>query len=459
MPHAGLTIVTATPPTPNGDLHVGHLAGPFVAADVHARYLRLRGRDARLVCGTDPHQSYVAFKAAQLGEAPRETAARFGAEIEATLAAARVELDHFGRPLEPASTHRDVVNAAFARLWREGRLVPAERPWLYCEGCGDWVFEAYVSGRCPHCGAGAGGGGCEACGRPNDCVDLGEPRCRAGHVPSVRMRRQLVVPVAPHLDALRAYLDGAEMSPRVRALSERVLEDGFPEVSVTHPAGWGLPAPVPGWEHERLLSWAEMAFGYMAIVEDLAKRDPSLAGRSLWQGEGTEVVQFLGYDTAFFHALLNPLLYLAHGTEPPRTLVSNEFYRLDGAKFSTSRMHAVWGRELLAEAPADAVRFYLAWTAPEREQTNFTRADFDDTVRRELVEGWQGWLRDLGARVAAEGGEAPRAEATTPEHHAFVAELERLRDEAAAGYAAATFSPQRAARALCEVARRGRRFG
>lgn len=456
-----LTIVTPTPPTPNGDLHVGHLAGPFVAADVYTRYLRLRGRRVRLVCGTDDHQSYVAHRAAQLGLSPEEAAARFGDDVERTLRAARVELDSFSRPLSSPS-HDDVVTEGFARLHAQGWLRPQLRPWLYCAPCGRWLYEVYVSGGCPHCGAETGGGGCEACGRPNDGADLVEPRCRGcGGTPEVRPLRQLVVAVTPLLERMRAYLDAATMCTRARALCEWVLQDAPSELSVSHPGAWGMPVPLPGWEHQRLHVYAEEAFGYLALVHDLALRDPELAGDALWQGGGTEVVQFMGFDNVYFHAILNPALFYAHGgVEPPRTLVVNEFYRLDGAKFSTSRNHAIWGRELLAVAAPDLVRFYLAWTAPEREQTSFTLAEFGDTVRRELVEGWQGWLRDLGRRLeAATAGEAPDAAPLTAEQHRFAGELRALHAEAEAGYEPATFSLQRASRALAEVVRRARRFG
>ena len=463
MAHAAprLTIVTPTPPTPNGDLHLGHLAGPFVAADIYTRYLRLRGRRVRLVCGTDDHQSYVAHRAAQLGVSPEQAAARFGDDIEATLRAARVELDSFTRPLSSPS-HDALVVEGFERMHAEGRLQPRDRPWLFCAPCGQWLYEVYVSGRCPHCGAGTAGGGCEACGRPNDCVDLGDPRCRGcGGTPEVRPRRQLVIELPPLIERMREYVASAVMSARARALCEWVLHDAPAELPVTHPGAWGMPVPLPGWEDQRLHVYAEEAFGYLALVRDLALRDPELANDALWQGEGTEVVQFMGFDNVYFHGILNPALFYAHGgVQPPRTLVVNEFYHLDGSKFSTSRNHAIWGRELLAVAAPDLVRFYLAWSAPEREQTNFTLADFGDTVRRELVDGWQSWLRDLGRRLdAATAGQGPDAAPLTAEQHAFAGELRALHAEVTAGCEPATFSLQRAARALCEVARRARRFG
>ncbi|HEX2090819.1 MAG TPA: FAD-dependent oxidoreductase [Longimicrobiaceae bacterium] len=446
-------IITAAQPTPNGDLHLGHLSGPYLGADVHARYLRLRGREVRYLCGSDDHQSYVTLKAEQTGSTPARVATRYASAIASTLEAAEIRMDLFVRHSE-SPRHRSRVRDFFATLYANGALEEREAPSLYCETCERYLFEAFVKGGCPHCGTPTGGNACEVCGRPNDCVELESPECRrCGRPASVRTFRRLYFPVGRWTEELREHLSRSRMSPRLRALAERMIEDGLPDVSVSHLADWGIPVPVPGYEEQRIYTWLEMLAGYLSAAQESF-------GRDVWQGDA-EVVQFFGIDNGWYHALLYPALLLAHGGyRPPETFVSNEFYRLDGLKFSTSRMHAIWGREMLAVVPADAVRFYLACSGPEAEQTNFTVADFEATVHRELVEGWQGWLHGLGARVAEEcGGEVPGEGPLTPEHHRFLARLARLRERMEEAYEAATFSPRSAARTLSDLVQASRSFG
>ena len=175
-PRPQRVLTTATPPTPNGDLHAGHLSGPYLGADILTRYLRMRGVEAGYLTGMDDHQSYVVTKARMLSSTPREVADRFNETMIGTLERAGIAADHVARPrLSPY--HVDLVRKLFRELWDRGALVARDAPTLYCETCEQYLFEAYVAGRCPHCGASSGGNACEACGRPNDCVDLIEPRC------------------------------------------------------------------------------------------------------------------------------------------------------------------------------------------------------------------------------------------------------------------------------------------
>jgi methionyl-tRNA synthetase len=449
-------LVTAAPPTPNGDLHLGHLSGPYLAADMHSRYLRLRGVATRYACGTDDNQSYVALKAAQMGLGPAEAADRLAADIASTLRAARIEMDLFVRP-NASPCHLDLVQGFFRRLYDEGRLVAREAPSPFCEPCGRYLFEAHIRGNCPHCGAASGGNSCEECGLPNDCIDLVAPACtRCGAKPAARRFKRLYFPLGNHAQALRDFHETVAMGPHLRALCERALAAGLRDIAVTHPADWGIPVPVPGFEDQRIYVWFEMAPRYLAYGQALG------GWPRFWKAGDARVVQCFGFDNGFFYAILVPALLRAY--DPEIRLASaflvNEFYHLEGTKFSTSRGHAIWGRELLAEWPADAVRFHLSATSPEVESTSFALADFRATVERELIGAIQGWLAGLGAKVAVElGGAAPSPGDWTEEQRRFHRSLEELVAEAGGAYEAATFSPQRAARAIATLAREGRRFG
>ncbi len=473
--HTERALVTAAPPTPNGDLHVGHLAGPYLAADVHARFLRLQGVDATFALGSDDNSRWVVGMGESLGQGPEETATTFADAILDTLQGAGIDLS-FYRPNESAH-HRRLVQEVFRRLYEQGDLVEKEVPVAWCPACDEMLFEYRVRGRCGHCGEGVAGHTCEACGWPNTGGDLADPECtRCGAAAEVRRVPRLVFPVARHTERLREAYRRIEMPARLRAFCEEVLETGAPDFPVTQPGAWGIEVPVDGHDGERINVWFEIGPRYLAYAEHLAEErelpgppraDGAPAGegegwRAYWTAPEARVVQFFGVDNSFYYGVLVPALFMAF--EPavrlPVALVTNEFYRLDGKKFSTSRDHRIMGRELVAEAPRDAVRYFLARTCPEREETNFTREDFRAICRDRLLGGWQAWLHDLAER--AERAAESRTPATgdwTGEQRRFYHRLQALLAEVEQGYAAEGYSPQQVVRALDEIVREARRFG
>lgn len=455
--------ITATPPTPNGDLHLGHLSGPYLGADFHLRYLRMRGVEAHHITGSDDHQSYVQVVAADRGTTPETVARGFADDIAQTLAAAGVEVSHFARPRQ-SPHHRRMVQELFSRLDEQGDLVARQAPTLYCEDCRRFLFEGHVQGTCRHCASGCDGNVCEACGRPNDCVDLIDPHCRhCGGEPVTRTCERFYFRLPRFAERLTEFHREVEMGPHLSSLCEHMVRDGLPEIAVSQVGDWGIPVPVEGFEDQRIFVWFEMAPGYLAAAADLADGSPSLDGwRDLWVSPDRDVVQFFGFDNGYFHAVLFPAVYMAFDSEIrlPRAFVTNEFYRYRGSKFSTSRNHAMWARELLERVPQDHARFYLAWDRPETAQNDFHLEELEETVRRELIEGWDPWLRGLGDTLRDElGGQIPGTGAWTAEHQLFYDDLLRLTAEAAAAYELSGFSPQRVARVVSELVRRARRFG
>ncbi|WP_428268665.1 FAD-dependent oxidoreductase [Haliangium sp.] len=453
-------MVTSTPPTPNGDLHLGHLAGPYLGADIYARAQRMRGREVYHVTGIDDFQSYVAGKALRTERPPEQVADHYAARIEAALRAAGVGCDHVTRTRDEAYVAR--IQGMIARLYREGHVVAKVGEYLVSSGDERCLFEFYVSGLCPHCGAPAGGGCCEECGRPNEGVELVEPAATLGTIavdddgaPMRRQVRRLVLPLSRYRERLRAFVDRASMPAHLRALVEVMLEAGLPDVPVTHPHHWGLRCTVPGFEDQVISTWVEMGHSLLAGIEQCSGRAPSGG-----PGPHLRTVQFFGFDNGFYYALLYPLLYeLAEpGFEAPSEFMCNEFYLLDGLKFSTSRAHAVWVRDLLAREPADLIRFYLAYTRPESGRTSFTGHAYQTFVADELEGRWREWLSDLGRRVDAHfDGAAPAPGLWTNEHRRFYRELDALGRALGEAYDDG-FSPQRATRGLIELVRRGRDF-
>jgi methionyl-tRNA synthetase len=455
-------LVTATPPTPNGALHLGHLSGPYLSADIYRRFLELSAVDCMYVSGSDDHQSYTQAKGIQLGWSPERVADHFAGQITEALDRAAIRLDAFIRP-RAFARHIPFVQGFFLKLFREDKLRIKEAPTLFCTRCDRFLFEAFVSGLCPHCNAPAGGNVCEDCGWPNDCVDLIEPRCKlCGGIPSVRNCRRIYFPLSDYTEQLAQFHRSAVMNSHVRCLCENLLESGLPDISITHATDWGIEVPVSGFEELRMYAWFEMAPGYLAAAEFAHGARKSTTTNSHGGWADCHIVQFFGFDNSYFHALLFPALIMAYDpTMPlPKAFITNEFYRLNGAKFSTSRGHAIWAHELLSSVESDALRFYLAVTGPEREQTNFALDDMASVTRRDLIDGWQHWLQKLGRRAHYAGRGAPALTTLLEvEQTEFARRIHDLVNLAAESYELVHFSPQSAVRSICEIVRLARRFG
>lgn len=447
-------IVTSAPPNPNGDLHVGHLAGPFLGADVLTRYLRQCGRDVTHVGYVDDFSCYVTRRAAELGRSATEVAHVFGRQMEQTLGLGDMLQDYFTHPLrEP--THVDVVQRFFGELWTRGAFEVHELPTFWCSGCARYLYEAEMRGRCQFCAAPSDGVYCENCGRPQDPTGLVEAsctRCGRGDL-EVRTQRRIAFPLEKYRDRLRDYYTDRPMRPGLRAYLDDMFSRPLPLTPVSRIAEYGIPVPLPGWQGNILDTWSSGIWGYvassMAYAEATGRQE---AGLAAWTDPNTSVVQFIGFDCGFSHAILWPALLLARGGFTlPEQVVTNEFYQLEGKKFSTSRGHAIWGGELLRRIPADQLRFYLCLTGPETTQGNFAAKDFMRTVNEHLVGSVQGWLNTLFGQVRDSwGGQVPTAE---PETGSKLAALQHelptsMRD----AFEPARFSPQRAAEKLLAVA-------
>ncbi|MDI1460788.1 class I tRNA ligase family protein [Catellatospora sp. KI3] len=441
-----LTAVTAAPPTPNGDLHLGHVSGPYLGADVYARAARLRGGEAYYVTGSDLHQSYVPAKARREGVDPLVMAEGYADEIAEIFTSAAFATAAVVRP-QHTPEHTRIVTEFFARLDERGALREVTEPLPHCATCDRYLFEAHLTGRCPHCGVACDGNSCENCALPNNVSDLVDAVCNVcKSVPTTRLGTRLVLPLAEYADRLRAYHASTVMSPQLEALCADMLAAGLPDIPVTHPTDWGLP--MPGHPGQRIYVWGEMVPGYFA---ELAQATTTADWRSAW--DRAEVVQFFGFDNGYFHAVLFPALMMAYdpGLKLPSALLTNEFYLLGDTKFSTSRRHAIWATDLLAQVPGSVVRFVLSHDRPEVARTSFGWDRFHALADGELAENWQGWLSALFERVTAAGGRVPSFAAATRSQHEFLLRLDTVAQDILSAYDAAGFSTRRAARGLVRL--------
>ncbi|ASW55613.1 class I tRNA ligase family protein [Plantactinospora sp. KBS50] len=417
--------VFSTPPTPNGDLHLGHLSGPYLGADVFVRFQRLNGNRAWHLTGSDDYQSYVVECARREGRSPAETAAHYSAEIARTLELLDVPLDQY-TVTNADPDYREQLQAFFTRLVSSGGVAPVAAPALHDGETGRYLYEVDVTGGCPHCGSGAGGNICEECGEPNLCHDLTNPVARHSSTPPVpgsTTRYQL--PLHEYADSLAEHHHLGRVPARLRDLAERLFSRDRVDVPITHPADWGVPPVEDGAPGQVIWVWPEMSYGFLHGIAALGER----LGTG-WHAHEPQpdwkIVHFFGYDNSFYHSILYPVLYqLAYPDwTPDIDYHVNEFLLLDGAKFSTSRRHAIWGKEILGPDTVDAVRYYLSRIRSEGRRTNFELAAYRQQVRQTLIGGWQHWLNDLGRRVRTTyDGTVPDAGNWTPEHTAFLARL------------------------------------
>jgi methionyl-tRNA synthetase len=418
--------VFSTPPTPNGDLHLGHLSGPYLGADVFRRFQRMHGVNAYHLTGSDDFQSYVVGRARQDCTTPQQVAAHFAAEIRATLALMDIPVDEFYLTSD-APGYTDGLRAYFSRLVASAGVTPTKAPALVDARTGEYLYEGDVHGSCPSCAARTGGNICEECGEPNLCVDIGAPMSNR---PDVTIETAEVerfsLPLHDFRDVVLDHHRRGKVAPRLADLARRVFDRGEFHLPVSHPSDWGVPPAEPVAGDQVIWVWPEMAYGFLHGIGELGRR----LGKN-WSADRPsddwKIIHFFGYDNSFYHTILYPILYrLAYPEWTPDIEYNvNEFLLLDGQKFSTSRRHAIWGKEILSPDSVDAVRYYLALTRSERERTDFRLDDFVRANDETLVGVWQHWLDDLGLLVTRQfAGHAPDAGAWTPVQSAFLGRLQ-----------------------------------
>jgi methionyl-tRNA synthetase len=407
------TIVVAATPTSNGDLHVGHMAGPYLAGDVYARYLRATGAPVIYTTCTDDSQTYVVTTAHRQGTTPAALCGTSTAAIQRSLQAMGISMA--GLPPIGSDYRRAVLDFVKA-LHEAGRLRLRTVRLPVASRSGTYLFDGLVTGSCPVCLAGSCGGACEACGHPNNYDELVDPRSTVDPDDPVSYRDTtiLVLPMEDYRDRLTAYFAAQEgrWRPHAMRLIKDLLAGPLPDIPVTIPADWGIPAPFPETPDQRLYPWIE-AMPAIMYSTWWSAGDTSVPFDEHWRAEhGANVVYFHGYDNVYHWGLMDLVLLMAHGDKyvSPALNVCNEFYDLAGEKFSTSRNHLIWSVDLLAEVPRDLVRFHLALTAPEQSRTNFTRVGLRDTGSRRLGDPWNALADAMSSALAGSTGALP----TTP---------------------------------------------
>mmetsp|Transcript_18550 Transcript_18550/g.30543 ORF Transcript_18550/g.30543 Transcript_18550/m.30543 type:complete len:666 (+) Transcript_18550:654-2651(+) len=440
--------VFSTPPTPNGDLHLGHLSGPYLGADIFTRFQRMQGRAAYHLTGSDDYQSYVQTRADTEGCSAQEVAARYSEEILETLRLLDCAPDQYTQT-DQCADYAARITTLFDRVV-DHPSVGLRRSKALSDAAGYYRYEPDVSGICPDCGHGAGGNICEECGAPNLCHDLINPRLAQG-APHITEETRIEIDLHSFADHIRNHLEAAHAPPRIRDLAERVLARADAHFPITHPSTWGLP--VTDLADQVIWVWPEMAFGFLIGIEELGRR----IGQD-WNSQAPsddwEIVHFFGFDNSFYHAILYPSLYAAAlpNWQGKITYAVNEFYLLEHKKFSTSRRHAIWGKDILTDETVDPLRLFLSQTRPEAARTNFSRLAYE-SFRIEVYEGQlMAWLRGIFDALQQDWDNIlPDAGDWTPAHIAFKNRINAARVSFETAMVAQDFSARRAARTFLQL--------
>ncbi|MBO4965342.1 MAG: methionine--tRNA ligase [Muribaculaceae bacterium] len=380
------TLITSALPYANGPVHIGHLAGVYVPADIYARYLRLKGEDVVFVGGSDEHGVPITIKARNEGVTPQDIVDRYHKIIKDSFEELGISFDVYGRTT--SETHRKTASEFFRRLYEKGEFVEQTSQQLYDEEAGQFLADRYVTGTCPHCGfEGAYGDQCEKCGTSLNATDLINPKSAiTGSVPVMRETKHWYLPLDKWEPKLRQWIleEHKEWKPNVYGQCKSWLDMGLQPRAVSRDLSWGIPVPVEGAEGKVLYVWFDAPIGYISNTIDLLPND----WEKWWKDPETRMLHFIGKDNIVFHCIVFPAMLMADGTyNLPENVPANEFLNLEDDKISTSRNWAVWLHEYLRELPGkqDVLRYVLTANAPETKDNNFTWKDFQTRNNSELV--------------------------------------------------------------------------
>lgn len=380
------TLVTTALPYANGPVHIGHLAGVYVPADIYARYLRLQGREVMLVGGSDEHGVPITIKARKEGVTPQDIVDRYHALIRDSFQEFGISFDVYGRTT--SQTHRRTASDFFRKLYDNGEFIEKSSMQLYDPEAGQFLADRYVTGKCPHCGnEHAYGDQCEACGTSLNATDLIDPKSAiTGAKPVLKETTHFFLPLDKWQPRLEEWIlkGHKEWKPNVYGQCKSWLDMGLQPRAVSRDLDWGIPVPVEGAEGKVLYVWFDAPIGYISNTIDLVGDDYT----KWWKDPETRIIHFIGKDNIVFHCIVFPSMLMAEGSyNLPDNVPANEFLNLEDDKISTSRNWAVWLHEYLRDFPGkqDTLRYTLTANAPETKDNNFTWRDFQARNNSELV--------------------------------------------------------------------------
>lgn len=380
------TLITTALPYANGPVHIGHLAGVYIPADIYARYLRLKGEEVLMIGGSDEHGVPITIRAQKEGITPQDVVDRYHAIIKDGFERLGITHDIYSRT--SSATHHEHASEFFRKLYDKGEFIEKTSQQYYDEQANQFLADRYITGTCPHCNnEQAYGDQCESCGTSLAPTDLKDPKSAiTGNTPVLRETKHWYLPLDKHESFLREWiLEGhKEWKSNVYGQCKSWLDMGLQPRAVSRDLDWGIPVPVEGAEGKVLYVWFDAPIGYISNTKELLPD----TWETWWKSEDTKLVHFIGKDNIVFHCIVFPAMLKAEGSYIlPENVPANEFLNLEGDKISTSRNWAVWLHEYLDEFPGkqDVLRYVLTANAPETKDNDFTWKDFQARNNNELV--------------------------------------------------------------------------
>lgn len=393
-------MVTSALPYANGPLHVGHLTGAYISADIYVRFLRSMGKDVVFVCGSDEHGAAITMRAKKEGVTPQEIIDKYDGMFRKSFDEMGISFDIFHRT--SSQLHHETSQAFFRKLFNDGEFIEEEAEQYFDEEAGQFLADRYIKGTCPKCGhKDAYGDQCENCGSSLSPTELGDPvSTLSGQKPIMKQTSHWYLPLDKYEDWLREWIETGELDGKevhdpdkwknhVLGQCKSWLDTGLKPRAMTRDLDWGVdvPSDVPGSAGKKLYVWMDAPIGYISATKQWAK-DNNRSWEPYWQDEDTALVHFIGKDNIVFHCLIFPAILKAHGGYTlPANVPANQFMNLEGDKISTSRNWAVWVHEYLEDLPGkeDVLRYYLTKNMPEQRDSEFMWKGFQEANNNELV--------------------------------------------------------------------------
>jgi methionyl-tRNA synthetase len=382
--------ITAALPYTNGPIHIGHLAGVYVPADIYARYLRLIGKDVAYICGSDEHGVAIPMRAKKEGVSPQDIIDKYHGIIKQSFTDFGISFDNYSRT--SSEVHRETASEFFTTLHDNGDFIEETAAQLYDAEANQFLADRFVVGTCPKCSFEESyGDQCENCGTSHNANDLINPKSAiTGNIPTVKETKHWFLPLNRHEDFLRKWIledHKKDWKPNVYGQVKSWIADGLRPRAVTRDLDWGIPVPLKDAKEKVLYVWFDAPIGYISSTKEWAAREGK-NWEDYWKKDDTKLVHFIGKDNIVFHCIIFPAMLKAHGDYIlPDNVPANEFLNLEGNKLSTSKNWAVWLHEYLEEFPdqQDVLRYTLTANAPENKDNDFTWKDFQAKNNNELV--------------------------------------------------------------------------
>ncbi|MFS4428908.1 methionine--tRNA ligase [Chryseobacterium sp. S90] len=414
-------MITAALPYANGPVHIGHLAGVYIPADVYARFQRRLGKDVAFICGSDEHGIPITIRAKKEGVTPQDIVDKYHGIIKKSFTDLGISFDEYSRTT--SKKHYETSQDFFKVLYEKGKFTEEISEQYFDEQAGEFLADRYIVGTCPNCGnENAYGDQCEKCGSTLSPSELINPKSMlSGNVPILKETKNWYLPLNEYEDFLNEWIiEGHkdDWKPNVYGQVKSWLNDGLKPRAMTRDLNWGVPVPLPNAEGKVLYVWFDAPIGYISFTKEWAEKNGK-DWKDYWQSENSDLVHFIGKDNIVFHCIIFPAMMKAHGDYiMPKNVPAFEFLNLENDKISTSRNWAVWAHEYVEDFPGqqDVLRYALLSSAPETKDNNFTWKDFQTKNNSELVNIFGNFINRVAVLINKFfEGKVPEGDINAPE--------------------------------------------